>query len=132
MFAKLQSSCAWKAWGHMHEAAIMQNLLELIEVYSYEYRLKKIDRIVVSVGTLSGVVPEALQFAFAAISPGTLVEGAKFVIEQIDGRSKCTGCGYEFSSGLTRWDCPECRQAAILIAGQELHLQALEGDQHED
>ena len=34
----------------------------------------------------TGVCKESLQFAFAAISQGTLVEGAEFVIERTPGR----------------------------------------------
>lgn len=116
----------------MHEVGLMQGLLNMIDTYSREYRLRKISRIVLHVGKLSNAVPEALQFAFEAISPGTLADGAELIIEQVDGRSKCTVCGYEFASSLGMWTCPECNQPVVIIAGQELHLQTLEGDQEDE
>jgi len=116
----------------MHEVGLMQSLLKMIETYSREYRLQKISRVVLHVGKLSNAAPEALQFAFEAISPGTLVDGAELVIEQPEGRTRCTACGQEFASKMARWTCPECGQPVVIIAGQELHLQTLEGDQEEE
>jgi hydrogenase nickel incorporation protein HypA/HybF len=116
----------------MHEVGLMQSLLKMIDTYSREYRLRKISRVVLQVGKLSNAAPEALQFAFEAISPGTLADGAELVIEQVDGRFKCITCGLEFASIMARWACPECDQPVVIIAGQELHLQTLEGDQEDE
>ena len=37
------------------------------------------------IGALSGVVPEALEFAFEALRPGTLAEKAELAIESVPG-----------------------------------------------
>lgn len=116
----------------MHELSLMQNLFKMIDTHSREHRLKKISRVVVRVGELACVSPDALEFAFDAISPGTIAERAEFVIEQISARSRCTVCGHEFSAGVTARVCPECGEPAIFIEGRELYLQTLEGDQEEE
>lgn len=115
----------------MHEVGLMQNMLELIEKCSEEYRLKQIYRIVVRVGELSNVVPEALQFAFEASVHGTIAEKAEFIIETVPARARCIKCGHEFPADFMIPTCPECGQTAIITEGQELHLQSLEGDQED-
>jgi hydrogenase nickel incorporation protein HypA/HybF len=116
----------------MHEVGLMQGLLNMIDTYSREYRLRRISRIVLHVGKLSNASPEALQFAFEAISPGTLVDGAELIIEPVDARAKCTACEHEFAWNFAMRTCPECDQPAVIIAGRELHLQTLEGDQEDE
>jgi hydrogenase nickel incorporation protein HypA/HybF len=116
----------------MHELSLMQNLFELTETYKSKYRLKRISRIVVRVGELSGVSQEALRFAFHAISKGSIADGAEFVIEPVPARARCLSCGNEFAIQWITQACPECQQPAVPVSGQELHLQTLEGDQEED
>jgi hydrogenase nickel incorporation protein HypA/HybF len=116
----------------MHEMSLMQHLFDLTEDYAREYRLKKISRIVVRIGELSGASHEALRFAFDAISKGSIADGAEFVIEIVQAKSKCLNCATEFPAQLTTQDCPTCKHPAIPISGRELLLQTLEGDQEEE
>ena len=70
----------------MHEVSIIQSLMDQVERFGSEYSMTKVTRVVVRIGDQTGVYKESLQFAFAAISQGTLVEGAEFVIERTPGR----------------------------------------------
>ena len=70
----------------MHEVSIIQSLMDQVERFAAEYSMIKVTRVVVRIGDQTGVCKESLQFAFVAISQGTLVEGAEFVIEQTAGR----------------------------------------------
>jgi hydrogenase nickel incorporation protein HypA/HybF len=115
----------------MHEASLMQNMFELVENYSLEYRLTRVTRIVVHVGELAGISHEAMQFAFTAISQASIAEGAAFIIEEIPAYSRCAACAHEFKSALSTQTCPLCDGPAVLFTGKELHLQTLEGDQEE-
>lgn len=70
----------------MHEVSIIQSLMDQVERYAAEYAMTKVSRVVIRVGDQTGVCKDSLQFAFSAISQGTLVEGADFVIEHTPGR----------------------------------------------
>ena len=70
----------------MHEVSIIQSLMDQVERFAAEYSMTKVTRVVVRIGDQTGVCKESLQFAFSAISQGTLVEGAEFVIERTPGR----------------------------------------------
>jgi hydrogenase nickel incorporation protein HypA/HybF len=79
------------------------------------------------IGALSGVVPEALEFAFEALAPGTLAEGGELAIEEVPARFWCTDCAREFRAEDLFADCPVCHQpSGDLRAGRELELAAVE------
>jgi len=112
----------------MHELSLMTHLLndavaaaEGAPVCSLRVR----------VGPLSGVVIEALQFAFEALSPGTPAEGARFDIEETAPRFRCTQCGTEYQPPVGSYACPACGFAGgDLLGGHELELISIEVPDH--
>jgi len=81
------------------------------------------------VGALSGVVPDALQFAFEALSDGTPAQGARLIIEDVPARFWCAACSQEFAAARMFSECPGChRPSSVLRAGREMELTSLEVD----
>src|ERR1041384_443798 len=79
------------------------------------------------IGALSGVVPEALEFAFEALRPDTMADGAQLAIERVPARFWCGACNHEFQSDTMYPDCPDCqRPSGDLRAGREMELASLE------
>ena len=79
------------------------------------------------IGALSGVVPQALQFAFETLSQGTAAEGAELSIEQVPARFWCSECAREFQSDDMLADCPVCQKpSGELRAGREMELASME------
>lgn len=116
----------------MHEVSLMQNVFELIDDYSREYKLSKVTKVVLRIGEMSCVSHESLEFAFSAISKTTISEQAEFIIERVPGRSQCIVCSHEFESSLLTAICPLCNKPAMCVAGRELHLQSIEGTEEEN
>jgi hydrogenase nickel incorporation protein HypA/HybF len=48
----------------MHEVSLLESTLELAVDYAHQQGATQIHRLTLRVGQLSGVIPEALQFAF--------------------------------------------------------------------
>jgi hydrogenase nickel incorporation protein HypA/HybF len=48
----------------MHEVSLLENTLELALDYARQQNVTQIQHLTFRVGQLSGVIPEALQFAF--------------------------------------------------------------------
>lgn len=67
----------------MHEAGLMQTALEAACDEARRAGAVGVRRIVLRVGAESGVVPEALRFAFEALAVGTLADGATLDIEEL-------------------------------------------------
>jgi hydrogenase nickel incorporation protein HypA/HybF len=79
------------------------------------------------IGALSGVVPEALEFAFEALRPHTMASEAQLAIEHVPARYWCATCNREFQSDTMYADCPDCREpSGNLRAGREMELASLE------
>ncbi len=88
---------------------------------------RRVSAVVLEIGALSGVVPEAVEFCFEACAQGTLLEGATLTIENIQGRGCCSGCGAEFPVRAYYDPCPACGGYGIAItAGEELRVKELE------
>ena len=81
------------------------------------------------IGALSGVVPDALEFAFEALTPGTMAEGAQLAVERVPARFWCATCTREFQSDDLFAECPDCHSlSGELRAGREMELASLEID----
>jgi hydrogenase nickel incorporation protein HypA/HybF len=113
----------------MHELAIMKSALDLALDQARQGGAGRVQVIRLRIGALSGVVPEALQFAFEALTPGTLAEGAQLAIEQVPARFWCAVCAREFTAADLIAQCPDCRElSGDLRTGRELELTSLEID----
>ena len=113
----------------MHEFSIMQSALSQALRETRQAGATRVHEIRLRVGALSGVVPEALQFAFEALTPGTPAEGARLTIENVAARFWCATCLREFVAANLHAECPDCgRPSAELRAGRELELSSLEVD----
>ncbi len=107
----------------------MQSALHLALQRANEVHAKRVHLIRLRVGRLSGVVPDSLQFAFEALSPGTLAEGAELAIEDVPARFWCAACQREFNVEDTFPECPDCHEpSAELRGGRELEIACLEID----
>jgi hydrogenase nickel incorporation protein HypA/HybF len=76
----------------MHEVSLMQNAVDLAVDYALAHDAKRIERLTLRVGELSGVVIEALEFAFDAVTQGTIAESVELCIEKIPAICYCADC----------------------------------------
>lgn len=115
----------------MHELSIMQGIFDIVMEKVEEHRIKKISKVNVVVGELSGVEPAALSFAFSFFVQNTLAEGAELTITEIGVTGRCRRCGINLvgTSGLT---CG-CNQPPDyeLLTGMELYVDSIIGETKE-
>lgn len=92
----------------MHELSLARSLCRQLEQALHERGLNRALRVQLSVGSLSCVDSDALQFAFAAISGQTPLEGCELSIRRIPARASCRDCGSCYP--LDNWlaPCPNC------------------------
>jgi hydrogenase nickel incorporation protein HypA/HybF len=88
-----------------------------------------ITEIRISVGELTEVVEFALQFAFEALTPGTMAEGAVLTVTHIPARSHCNTCGIDYDHDRFTMLCPECDSLDVtLLQGRELRIDSIDTD----
>lgn len=112
----------------MHELGIAEAALQQALEHSRRAGGSRVARIVLRVGELSGVDPEALRFAFAALQPGTAAEAAVLEIDAVHAVVRCQDCAREFRPGDPfAFACPSCQRICTEVArGRELELTSLE------
>lgn len=111
----------------MHEIAMTESIIEMAEAEARKHGSDRIDSIKLRIGQFTGVVKEALEFAFDAARHGTLAEKAELYIEIVPMRLKCRLCDKVFSSdGHFDFFCPDCDQPGDIISGRELQIEYID------
>jgi hydrogenase nickel incorporation protein HypA/HybF len=87
----------------------------------------KLTKIVIRVGDLAGVDPDALSFCFEALVKETDLESVVLEIERRTQRHRCPRCGSEFEVLNHDTTCPSCGESmTTFLSGNELELAYLE------
>ena len=84
----------------MHEVGIMASAMDAVLAQAREHGASRVHLIVLRVGALSGVEPEALRFAFDIVAKDTPADGADLEIDTVPARARCPDCDLEFEAGL--------------------------------
>lgn len=113
----------------MHELGLTQSIVDLALDYAAREKANKILSITVEIGALSGVIAEAVEFAFDVCSKGTLAEGANLEIQHIAGRGQCLDCKRQAEIFSLTHVCPLCGSLALeTVEGQEMKFIEMEID----
>jgi len=111
----------------MHELGIMQNIVNTVQNYAKENDINKVSTVILEIGRISGVVPQALEFCFDVCSNGTVLEGAKLEIDNVAAVGRCKKCNAEFDLIKNNFCCPTCGRADWeMLSGRELIIKGLE------
>jgi hydrogenase nickel incorporation protein HypA/HybF len=107
----------------MHELAITQSIVDAISERAGD---TKVSVVRLRIGTLSGVFPHAMQFAFEVVTLGTILEGAELVIDEQAGVGHCRDCDRDVSLADLILLCP-CGSADVqVISGRDLAIESIE------
>src|SRR5688500_16726248 len=111
----------------MHELSIA---LSIVEMADEEARSRgvQINAVHLKLGTLSGVVKEALLFSYDLACEGTRLEGSQLIIEEVPTVVYCPVCEAERKlDSIQRFCCSVCgTPTPVVRQGKELEVVALE------
>ena len=111
----------------MHEMGIIAGVLETTIRSATDAGVQCVLGVTLRIGEMTEAIPEALEFAFEALSEGTICEGAQLTVNIVGPRSICAECGEEFDHDRFHRACPACGgYETILIAGRELEIESIE------
>jgi hydrogenase nickel incorporation protein HypA/HybF len=108
----------------MHELSIAQNIIEIIAGQCIKSGYSKIEAVNIKIGRASGIMPDALLFAFDAIKGDSIARNAVLSIEDVPVTGKCSGCNSTFTSEKEYvLNCPLCNGTSfVIIAGREMDI----------
>ena len=111
----------------MHEMAITQSMVDLVLDEARKGGARRVTRINLVLGELSGVVGDCVQFYFGLMSKDTIAEGAAIVFSTVATKAKCRQCSRVFEVKESDWICPDCHSVGVdLVAGNELFVESIE------
>jgi len=113
--------------NEMHETVLMQNLLSVVEQAIENHHVTRVNRVVLSVGKLANVLPDALSFAFEAMTQEGIMKGAELEMESLPAVARCDDCGYEYQPDGFPIVCPVCKSVNFrIISGEEVYVQSID------
>jgi len=114
----------------VHELSIALSVLDIVTTAAAGAGLSRVDTVRLRIGRATGVLPDALRFAFDCSKPGTPAAAAALEIEEVPIGGRCDACNRDFTSSEPYvLACPLCGGGTFRITtGDELAVLDLEGE----
>jgi hydrogenase nickel incorporation protein HypA/HybF len=117
----------------MHEAGIAASILEIAEREARRGDATAIAKVHLKLGEFTGVVREALEFAFEALKvQSRLARYAELIIESIPLSGHCPDCDWigqpERAYHLV---CPRCGMPIEILTGREMQVEAIDIEENQ-
>jgi hydrogenase nickel incorporation protein HypA/HybF len=107
----------------MHELGITEEIVALVVERARGARVRAV---VLQIGKLTAVLPEAVRFCFELCSAGTVLEGARLDIIETPGRARCPRCAQEMELAQPFGRCACGNSDLDWLAGEELNIKEIE------
>jgi len=111
----------------MHELSITQSILAIALEKANAVQAKRVTKINLFIGELSGFADECVQFYFDFLSKDTMAAQASLCFHHPPTKLRCRNCATTFSPNNLDWTCPDCREQKIeIISGRECYVDSIE------
>jgi hydrogenase nickel incorporation protein HypA/HybF len=111
----------------LHELSITENILSIALEKAKEVKAKRVSKINLVIGELSGVVDECVEFYFGFLSKDTIAAQASLSFHHTPIQLRCRNCDTVFSPDSGNWTCPNCqKQDAEIVSGRDLYIESIE------
>ena len=111
----------------MHELAITQSMFDLVLEQAEKAGAKKVGKINLVIGEMTGVVGDCVQFYFDFLNKGTITERAALSFKIVPTTARCRSCDKLFELKEFDRTCSYCQGNNMeIIAGQELFVESIE------
>lgn len=111
----------------MHEFSLVSAVIESLEEMSAEKGWGHVKKVILRVGSMRQVIPEAMRFAFNTASVSTSLAGAELELVNVPIAIRCPRCGREWGEEHLGMICPYCGcDDAQMVRGMELDIDSVE------
>ena len=111
----------------MHEMSLAEGVLQLVEETAMRENAQRVKLVVLEIGRLSSVEPEAMKFCFEAVTSGGIAQGATLEIIAVPGEGWCMACGEKVAMEESYAACPSCGGYQVRpTGGTEMRVREIE------
>lgn len=107
----------------MHELGIARNVVSIVADAA---KGRKVRRVTLKIGSLAGIMPDAIAFCLPVVAEGTALEGTAFDIEIVEARGQCRSCHAEFALTTLYAPCACGSREISRLSGEELKIATME------
>ena len=112
----------------MHELGLVFHMVDLLEKVGEENELTHIERVVLDLGEVSGVLVDQLQDCWKwASAKSELLAGAVLEVNQLEAVTICNDCGRTYPTVAHGRICPHCDSPnTVLVSGNQMEVREVE------
>ncbi len=112
----------------MHELGIVAHVIKRVEEVGKENSLKKIAKVTLEIGEVSGVVHHYLTDCWKwSVKKSELLKDSELNIETLKAVTYCEDCGGNYSTVEFAKVCPYCKsEKTYLLTGNEMNIKEIE------
>ena len=111
----------------MHELSLVASVFEVLDDEARRHGARRVTRVVLRIGAMSGVVPDLLESAFEVYRKGTIAETARLEIEIVPVKLRGPDCGGEAVREDTDFSCAGCGSRRVeIVEGRDLVVGTIE------
>ncbi len=111
----------------MHEMSLAEGVIQLVEDTAKRENAQRVKLVVLEIGKLSSVEPEALRFCFDVVTKGGIADGAQLEIVDVPGSGWCMPCAVTVPMTELYGSCPTCGSYQVQpTGGTEMRVKEIE------
>lgn len=111
----------------MHELSVTESILAIAVKHAGLAGADRVTDIHITIGQLSSIVDDSVQFYWDFVAEKTICEGARLHFTRIPTRLACQSCGNEYSLESVLEPCPACGSLRIkVVSGEEFWVDSIE------
>ena len=112
----------------MHELGLVFHMVDLLEKVGEENELTHIERVVLDLGEVSGVLVDQLQDCWKwASAKSEVLTGAVLGVNQLPAVTICNDCGRTYPTVAHGRICPHCESPnTVLVSGNQMEVREVE------
>lgn len=111
----------------MHEMSLAEGVLQLVEETARREQAWRVKLVVLEIGRMSSVQPDALRFCFDAVIRGSIADGATLEIVDVPGCGWCMKCAATVPMQELYGACPTCGSHQVqATGGTEMRVKEIE------
>ena len=115
----------------MHELPVTESILRIVLDHAGRNGVRRVKRVHLRIGELSGLETPWIQRYFDRLSAGTIADGARIEVESVPVRLRCSDCGTVFGADVRApgsIPCPDCGATRVrIVSGEEYLVDSIEG-----
>lgn len=115
----------------MHELAVTEDILRIAIEEGQANQATRVTDIYMTIGKLSSIVDDSIQFYWDHISEGTICEGATLHFHRPPAVLRCRNCQATVTLEDELLPCPSCLSYDLeVLSGDEMQVDNIEIERH--